>query len=498
MESSQHFKMYKKGKQWCTMALASVMVGLGALATTQTTANADTTTTTDNSVDTTQTSDTSNDVQTNSVTLQSGSDSTSASNVNTTGSDNSSEQSSQSNSNSNSTVHAPLLLYSVQTNNDSTTKNGVVSEDGSNYYYVNGQKQTDYFYTNDSGQVYQFGDDGKMYQDQFYSNWGNMYYFGEDGARYTDQFYSNWGNMYYFGDDGVRYTNQFYSNWGNVYYFGEDGVRYTNQFYSNWGNLYYFGEDGARYTNQFYSNWGNTYYFGEDGVRYTNQFYSNWGNLYYFGDDGVRLDNGFYYAWGNVYYFKNDGARATNETVSVDGVGDLYFDNDGVLAYDASGTSQNEFISSIVNGAIEGWVDYGVLPSLTIAQAIIESAWGKSSLSATYHNLFGIKAGSSWTGATVNMSTGEYYNGSYTTIVDAFRAYSSNNDSVKDHSLFLVNNSRYSNLLWDKSSDSVTAKIYQDGYATSPTYTSTLRNVISNYGLTVFDQVAFKIKDMGY
>ena len=210
------------------------------------------------------------------------------------------------------------------------------------------------------------------------------------------------------------------------------------------------------------------------------------------------MDNSFYYGWGNVYYFKNDGARATNETISVGVVGDLYFDNDGVLAYDAGSSSQNEFISSIVNGAIEGWVDYGVLPSLTIAQAIIESAWGQSSLSATYHNLFGIKAGSSWTGDTVNMSTGEYYNGSYTTIVDAFRAYNSNNDSVKDHSLFLVNNSRYSNLLWDTSSDRVTAKIYQDGYATAPTYTSTLRNVISNYNLNVFDQVAFKIKNMGY
>ena len=266
MESSQHFKMYKKGKQWCTMALASVMVGLGALATTQTTANADTTTTTDNSVDTTQTSDTSNDVQTNSVTLQSGSDSTSASNVNTTGSDNSSEQSSQSNSNSNSTVHAPLLLYSVQTNNDSTTKNGVVSEDGSNYYYVNGQKQTDYFYTNDSGQVYYFGDDGKMYQDQFYSNWGNMYYFGEDGARYTDQFYNNWGNTYYFDENGVRYTNQFYSNWGNTYYFDEDGVLYRDEEYDNWGNKYWFDADGVLATNTTVSINGTDYVADANGV----------------------------------------------------------------------------------------------------------------------------------------------------------------------------------------------------------------------------------------
>ncbi|WP_262349179.1 glucosaminidase domain-containing protein [Limosilactobacillus fermentum] len=367
-----------------------------------------------------------------------------------------------------------------------STKNGLVTENGATYYYINGVKQTNYF-LGQNGKMYYFGSDGKEYKDQFYYNWGNMYYFGNDGARYTDQFYYNWGNMYYFGDDGVRYTNQFYSNWGKMYYFGDDGVRYTNRFYSNWGKMYYFGDDGARYTNQFYSNWGNMYYFGSDGARYTDQFYSNWGKMYYFGDDGVRWTNQFMSAWGNIYYFGSDGSRATSTTINL-GYGDLTFDSNGVL------TNTNSFIGSIVNGAIDGWLNYKILPSLTIAQAILESAWGQSTLASQYHNLFGIKG--SYNGSSVSMLTAEVYNGVTQYIYDYFRAYPNNDASVNDHALFLVENSRYANLIGNTSASSVTTLIRQDGYATDPNYSSSLMTLINTYGLTKYDQIAFSAKSM--
>ncbi|WP_337097397.1 glucosaminidase domain-containing protein [Limosilactobacillus fermentum] len=366
----------------------------------------------------------------------------------------------------------------------SAVKNGWVTENGSTYYYINSVKKTDSFLTQD-GKVYYFGDDGKEYKNQFYHNWGRMYYFGDDGARYTNQFYSNWGRMYYFGNDGARYTNQFYSNWGRTYYFGNDGARYTNQFYSNWGRTYYFGDDGARYTNQFYSNWGRTYYFGDDGARYTNQFYSNWGRTYYFGNDGARWTNQFMSAWGNIYYFGSDGARATSTTINL-GYGDLTFDNKGIL------TSSNSFIGGIVNGAIEGWLDYGVLPSLTIAQAILESGWGNSVLAYKYHNLFGIKG--SYNGNSVALPTYEVYNGVTYYITDYFRVYPSNNASIHDHALFFVENSRYANLLGNISASAVTTLVRRDGYATDPSYSTSLMSLINNYGLTRYDQIAFSAK----
>ena len=59
---------------------------------------------------------------------------------------------------------------------------------------------------------------------------------------------------------------------------------------------------------------------------------------------------------------------------------------------------QKKFIEQISKGAISGWRKYKVLPSITIAQAIIESGWGTSGLTVNAKNLFGIKANSSWTG----------------------------------------------------------------------------------------------------
>ena len=77
----------------------------------------------------------------------------------------------------------------------------------------------------------------------------------------------------------------------------------------------------------------------------------------------------------------------------------------------------------------------GVLASLTIAQAILESGWGKSGLTVKGNALFGIKAGTSWTGAVYSGKTQECYDGvTFTTVTGLFRAYGSWAESVADHS----------------------------------------------------------------
>ena len=69
------------------------------------------------------------------------------------------------------------------------------------------------------------------------------------------------------------------------------------------------------------------------------------------------------------------------------------------------------FIANMV-AALAGMDDLGgFFKSVIIAQAAIESNWGRSSLSAKYNNYFGIKAGKSWKGKTVNMKTGEVFDG---------------------------------------------------------------------------------------
>ncbi|HEX9025148.1 MAG TPA: glucosaminidase domain-containing protein [Clostridium sp.] len=105
-----------------------------------------------------------------------------------------------------------------------------------------------------------------------------------------------------------------------------------------------------------------------------------------------------------------------------------------------SDTSKQQFIQELYTEADEIYDKYGVLPSVTISQAILESGWGKSELSTKAKNLFGIKADTSWKGKKINMNTSEYYNKK---IIDDFRVYNSNEESVKDYGEFLKNNKRY-------------------------------------------------------
>lgn len=155
----------------------------------------------------------------------------------------------------------------------------------------------------------------------------------------------------------------------------------------------------------------------------------------------------------------------------------------------SSNARSQQFIESVAPGAIEGWKEYGVLPSVTVAQAILESGWGGSGLSTQAHNLFGIKG--SYNGHSITMQTREVYGGRSVYINDNFRAYPNNSESVKDHGNFLYSNSRYHNLLGDKNYVSVANKLRADGYATDPNYANALINLVRTYGLNRLDTIAF-------
>lgn len=146
------------------------------------------------------------------------------------------------------------------------------------------------------------------------------------------------------------------------------------------------------------------------------------------------------------------------------------------------------FIQSVAQGAINGWHTYQVLPSVTVAQAILESGWGSSYLSTAAHNLFGIKG--SYNGNSIRLQTREVYNGQSVYIYDNFRAYANNDQSVEDHGAFLNQNSRYHNLLGDTSYVSVANKLRADGYATDPNYAIALINLVQTYGLDRLDSIA--------
>lgn len=145
--------------------------------------------------------------------------------------------------------------------------------------------------------------------------------------------------------------------------------------------------------------------------------------------------------------------------------------------------SNADFIANLVPGAQQGYSLYGVLPSITIAQAIIESSWG-TSYSANYDkNLFGIKmAGAKSPG--MNIAQGSYAtdDGGY------YRRYQSWGDSMIDHGFFLANNSRYANVIGNTDYRSVANNLQSDGYAgDSATYASSLISTIKANNLTEYD-----------
>lgn len=144
------------------------------------------------------------------------------------------------------------------------------------------------------------------------------------------------------------------------------------------------------------------------------------------------------------------------------------------------------FIDKILPGVKKGYSDYNILPSLTIAQAILESNSGKSQLAIKGNNLFGIKADSRWTGKKINFPTKEFIKGKEITVNTYFRAYGSFSDSVEDHTKFLLTK-RYEKVRTSKDYKEACTEIWKAGYATDPRYSQKLIQLIETYRLYEYD-----------
>lgn len=153
---------------------------------------------------------------------------------------------------------------------------------------------------------------------------------------------------------------------------------------------------------------------------------------------------------------------------------------------------QSDFVKKIESGAKKNYEKYKILPSITVAQAILESGWGESELAKNSNNLFGIKADESWDGEFVEVSTLENHNDR---IIAKFRKYDHVNESIYDHGKFLAENKRY------EENGLFKAKDYKDqaqalenaGYSTKKDkkgnliYADMLINIIESYNLQKLD-----------
>ena len=156
--------------------------------------------------------------------------------------------------------------------------------------------------------------------------------------------------------------------------------------------------------------------------------------------------------------------------------------------------NQSHFLSAIKQGAMDGAKE-GVLPSITAAQAILESGWGSSELAkAPNNNLFGIKDSEDWNGEIVTVPTQEYVNGDYIKINAAFRKYTSWNDSVVDHAKFFTSTewrkNNYRKVVNETDYRIAAQELKNAGYATDPSYAGKLNSLIEAYKLYEWDAVS--------
>lgn len=146
------------------------------------------------------------------------------------------------------------------------------------------------------------------------------------------------------------------------------------------------------------------------------------------------------------------------------------------------------FFEKLKPMAITDMRETGILASLTGAQGFIESKYGNSALTKNANNLFGIKG--KFNGQCVNMLTTEYYNGVACRVRADFRKYPNWLDSVNDHSGIFNRLNRYKNLRGETNYVKACNNVSADGYASSPTYATTLLNCINKYKLYEWDAEA--------
>ena len=255
----------------------------------------------------------------------------------------------------------------------------------------------------------------------------------------------------------------------------------------------------------------------DESVYYWNLVNSFIPNYYerYLPASGEARDKAIKKIAEKIYLLYNDLGPSTNcvttqEYICRNDEGGNYFagetsNNSGTVAPIAA--NQSDFFNKISDAAINGMSSSGIMASITMAQAALESSWGKSGLSTNYSNYYGMTAGGCASGSpsanrgTVlkpgeggNSCTGNaYWNG---TIVAAcnksggdcqwYRVYDNFENSTKDHSR-LLSNGRYSDCNSYSTPKEQIQCIKGHGYATDSGYVNKILNMIDKYNLSDYD-----------
>jgi flagellar protein FlgJ len=141
-----------------------------------------------------------------------------------------------------------------------------------------------------------------------------------------------------------------------------------------------------------------------------------------------------------------------------------------------------DFVDRVWPHALEAAARTGVPAHFLVAQSALESGWGKRELrtgdGSPSFNVFGIKAGRGWAGATVEVQTTEFVDGIPQTVRAKFRAYGSYAEAFSDYARLLSSHPRYANVVGQQDGVQFARSLQRAGYATDPLYADKLARII--------------------
>lgn len=220
------------------------------------------------------------------------------------------------------------------------------------------------------------------------------------------------------------------------------------------------------------------------------------------------LDLGVDYALLETCFFDNPDDmklyKAKKDKVAdavVNGIIEGFGLKKGLQAVDLLNLSSEQIIAKVAPLCTADQKKSGILASVTLAQFILECGFGKSELAQNANNCFGMKAqlsGNTWSGSawdqvtTYDKWTAEWVNGAYTNIVGKFRKYENIEQSIADHSAYLLgakngDKLRYDGIKGCRDYRECFTILKQGGYATSPDYVEKLCKRVEGWNLTQYD-----------
>ena len=148
----------------------------------------------------------------------------------------------------------------------------------------------------------------------------------------------------------------------------------------------------------------------------------------------------------------------------------------------AVGAGGKDFVNRLWPHAVSASQATGVPAHFMVAHAALETGWGKSEIrradGSPSYNLFGVKAGKGWQGATVEATTTEYVGGVAQTTKEKFRAYGSYAEAFRDYAS-LLQRPRFAGALGQQDGMEFARSLQQAGYATDPMYAEKLGRIIN-------------------